>query len=217
MKKLITSSVLAAIVAVSPAAIALASDGVSVVNINSADVSNYVGVSASTGGNSADGGYAGGVGAGGSVIGSDNDDNTTGNGGNGGNGGDGGLVVTGPAGAGSSIENKVNTNITDVDFCGCDPFGEEDTWVDVTNINSAYVHNYVGVAADTGGNTADGGSTGGGAGAGGDVIGDDNDDNTTGNGGNGGHGGWGGQVGTGGAGAGSDIVNRVNKNVTRIN
>lgn len=84
-------------------------------NNNSAKVKNYVGVLASTGSNTANGGDAGcdcqGGGDGGSVSNSD-DDNTGGNGGNAGHGGWGGLISTGDATAKSKIFNKVNTNIT---------------------------------------------------------------------------------------------------------
>ena len=215
MNRIITSSVLAALVSLSPAAVVLADfdNVVKVSNDNSAYVKNEVKVKADTGDNSADGGYGSGAGDGGSVSGSGNDDNVTGNGGNGGNGGIGGIVWTGNALAGSSVENKVNTNKTIVNLCDC----KDDTKVKVSNTNHAKVKNYVYVKADTGDNSADGGDAGGSGGDAGSVSGSDNDDNKTGNGGNGGHGGGDGYITTGHATAVSDIVNRVNKNVTRIN
>ena len=83
---------------------------VTVTNNNTAVVINKVSTQASTGGNDANGSNGGGGGNGGGVSGSGNS-NTGGRGGRGGSGGAGGVVVTGNASAGSSVLNKVNTNI----------------------------------------------------------------------------------------------------------
>lgn len=224
-KKILISSVLAPVMSLGLfAAPALASHWnwnsddttVTVTNSNSAYVSNNVDASASTGHNDANGGNGGGsAGNGGAVIHSD-DNNTGGDGGNGGNGGDGGTIGTGDATAGVSVDNKVNTNKTSVNLCGClDNNG--DTTVNVSNTNHAKVKNYVDAKAKTGGNDANGGdANGGSAGNGGAVIHSD-DGNTGGNGGNAGNGGWGGLILTGNASAGAAIVNRVNTNITHVN
>jgi len=86
---------------------------VTITNNNTAVVINNVSTQASTGGNNTDGGNGGGGGNGGDVQ-SSNNNNTGGRGGRGSNGGAGGAVVTGNAGAGSSVLNKVNTNIVRV-------------------------------------------------------------------------------------------------------
>ncbi|OHA08511.1 MAG: hypothetical protein A3B37_00215 [Candidatus Sungbacteria bacterium RIFCSPLOWO2_01_FULL_59_16] len=214
VKKLLTSSVLVPMLSFGFYAAPVLANGdgnvVIVKNENSAKVVNVVNTGADTGGNSADGGYGGGAGNGGSVTSSD-DNNTGGNGGNGGNGGDGGIIVTGNADAKSVVINKVNTNVTEVDPCGC----EDESVVVVKNKNRAKVINVVNTGADTGNNTANGGDTGNGGGNGGDVTNSD-DDNTGGDGGNAGNGGWGGLIGTGNANAKTVIVNRVNRNITRI-
>ena len=218
MKKILTSSIMMAVMAVAPAAPVLAWwDYTYVYNENYAYVDNYVFVTANSGGNAADGGYAGGAGDGGSVV-LSNDDNVGGNGGNGGNAGNAGSVHTGSASAGAGVTNIVNWNATTVDDCGC-LFDEDEDFGDHTevgNYNGATVINTVFVAANTGDNTANGGSTGGGAGNGGSVILSD-DDNTGGNGGNGGDAGNGGHVGTGHADADADVVNHVNTNITTVN
>ena len=188
-------------------------DDVTVSNKNSAYVSNNVGASSNTGSNTANGGDASdGAGDGGDVKHSD-DGNTGGDGGNGGNAGDGGYVETGNATTVVLIGNEVNTNKTKVNLCGC----EEDNNGDVTvkNRNKAKVKNNVGASSDTGSNNADGGTAYGSAGSGGDVKGSD-DDNTGGNGGDAGDGGNGGDVYTWDAETAVDIVNVVNRNVTRV-
>mgnify|MGYP001571674968 CR=1 FL=1 len=190
---------------------------ITVTNTNDAYVKNDVDVSASTGGNDANGGTGSAAGNGGDVNNSD-DYNTAGNGGNGGDGGDGGVIFTGDAVALSAIHNDVNYNKTKVTV-GCDC--EDDSNVDdilVTNNNDARVKNYVDVKAKTGYNDANGGDTGCGCEGGGDG-GDVNyseDHNTAGDGGNAGDGGWGGYIDTGNAVSGSNIVNLVNHNITRI-
>jgi len=216
MKKFIAVFAVVALLGLGFASPAFASDdlNIKVKNDNHAYVKNDVNVKASTGGNDANGGYAGGgAGNGGDVIDSD-DDNFGGNGGNAGNGGDGGLIGTGDALVGSLIVNDVNFNDTDIEVdCDCDSDVDD---VTVTNNNYAEVGNWVDVYAGTGNNNADGGSAGNnGAGNGGDVI-DSDDDNFGGNGGDAGDGGWGGVIVTGDAGAGSEIVNLVNTNITRI-
>lgn len=217
MKRIIATSALIPALSLSLYAIpALADDDLKIIvkNDNSAYVKNDVDVNAKTGNNDANGGYAGGAGNGGDVTDSD-DDNTGGNGGNGGNGGDGGFIDTGNATAKSLVVNKVNTNKTDVDLCGCATEGFDDVTLKVKNYNRAKVKNYVDVDAKTGNNDANGGNSGGGAGNGGNVSNSD-DDNTGGNGGNEGDGGSGGVIFTGHAKAKSKIVNRVNTNITRV-
>ncbi|HBT81347.1 hypothetical protein A2757_01680 [Candidatus Giovannonibacteria bacterium RIFCSPHIGHO2_01_FULL_48_47] len=185
---------------------------ITVTNNNSAYVKNEVDVSASTGGNDANGGSGSAAGNGGNVQ-SSNSGNTGGNGGNGGDGGDGGVILTGNAFAKSKIVNKVNTNVTRVDPCDCDV---DD--VTVTNNNSAKVKNYVEVKAKTGYNDANGGNAGCGCEGGGDGgnVTNSNSGNAGGDGGNAGDGGDGGVIVTGHAFAKSKILNRVNTNITRI-
>lgn len=216
LKKIVASTMLMPLLSIglyaTPALASHLSDDINVNNTNDAYVKNKVNVSASTGGNDANGGSGSAAGNGGGVTGSD-DNNTGGNGGNGGNGGDGGIIFTGDAVAVSKIKNKVNTNVTEIDPCDCDV---DD--INVNNTNSATVKNYVDVKAKTGHNDANGGDAGcdcQGGGDGGSVSNSD-DDNTGGNGGNAGHGGWGGFISTGDAYAKSKIFNKVNTNITRI-
>src|SRR3989344_1582078 len=89
----------------------VSSDDITVTNHNSASVRNTVNVSASTGGNDANGGTGSAAGNGGDGNHSD-DHNAGGNGGNAGHGGWGRYINTGDAEAGSGIVNLVNTNIT---------------------------------------------------------------------------------------------------------
>ncbi|MBI2024446.1 hypothetical protein HYT00_03615 [Candidatus Giovannonibacteria bacterium] len=183
---------------------------VNVSNTNSAAVKNYVDVSASTGGNTADAGNGGSAGNGGTVS-NASDDNTGGNGGNAGSGGTGGIITTGDAGAAAIVANDVNSNRTRVVAdCGCR--GDND--VNVGNNNRAYVKNDVDARAKTGRNQANGGDAGS-AGNGGTVS-NASDDNTGGNGGNAGSGGTGGDILTGSAGSLATVFNTVNSNVTRI-
>lgn len=187
---------------------------ITVTNNNGAYVKNDVDVSASTGGNDANGGTGSAAGNGGDVNNSD-DNNTGGNGGNGGDGGDGGVIVTGNAVAVSEIANDVNYNKTKISVsCDCEDVDD----VTVTNINNAKVKNYVDVKAKTGYNDANGGDAGCdcvGGGDGGDVINSD-DDNDAGDGGDAGNGGAGGTIVTGHADGYSGVINLVNTNVTRI-
>src|SRR3989344_7204595 len=85
----------------------------------------------------------------------------------------------------------------------------------VSNSNSAMVVNQVMTGANSGGNTANGGSAGD-AGNGGSVLGGDNDNNATGNGGAAGNGGNGRSVTTSPAIATTDIVNNINTNDTVV-
>ena len=173
MKKFIAVfAVLMLLGAASPAlAWGWSSSDITVTNNNSAYVKNDVDTTASTGGNDANGGNGGG--------------------GFGNDGGNGGAVVTGNAGALSSVYNDVNYNETEVrSRCGCK--GD----ITVTNNNDyAKVKNYVDTKAKTGYNDANGGDGGGGFG---------ND------------GGDGGAVVTGDAGAASGVENYVNTNITRV-
>jgi len=177
-------------------------DEVTVSNNNTASVSNEVSVSASTGGNDADGGDAGYGGAGGrggrnagdggrgSRVGDGGDGGNTGDGGNGGAGGDGGMggiITTGNASAWSEIENTVNVNKTTIEACGCDDqegelsfFSRRDD-ISVRNRNNANVSNDVEVRAETGYNDADGGDgeNGGDASRGGSSAGNGGDAGST--------------------------------------
>jgi len=221
IKKIITSSVLLPLLSVGLYATpALAwhwnnGNDITVTNNNDAYVKNDVDVSASTGGNDANGGTGSAAGNGGDVSNSD-DNNAGGNGGNGGNGGDGGAIYTGNATAGALVANDVNYNKTKVTVdCECD--GDVDD-VTISNTNDARVKNYVDVKAKTGHNDANGGDTGCGCEGGGDGgnVSNSDDDNTGGDGGDAGHGGWGGYIDTGNATAGAAVGNLVNHNITRI-
>lgn len=210
---------------------------------NSAQVTNTVQVNAKTGGNTANGGDGEEGGNGGDAEGSG--DNMGGNGGNGGSGALGGLVQTGDAVAYATLMNDVNTVKTRVtDSCGCDndrpsyrtpsfhqQQGSDDNDIRVRLSNDASLMNNVGVDAKTGGNVANGGD-GEEGGNGGDAENEGNrhqsrmmmpffgfwssDDNTGGNGGTGGSGGVGGELYTGKATSGADVVNVVNRTVTRV-
>jgi|GEM_PF-4921814 hypothetical protein len=130
------------------------SNDVTVTNFNSAYVKNDVEVSASTGGNDANGGS----------FGFSND---------------GGMILTGDATAIGAVTNDVNYNETNVSVrCGWCGSSVDD--VTVMNANRATVKNYVDVSAKTGYNDANGGNFGfgndggfiatGSAGAQGDVV-----------------------------------------------
>lgn len=227
IKKIITSSVLMPLLSVGLYATpALADDvlNISVINNNDAYVTNYVDVTAKTGGNNADGGTGSAAGDGGDIYngnsGDDVEDSSTGNGGNGGNGGAGGLIVTGGAVATSYLTNDVNFNKTKIDVpCDCNDFGNVN--ITVNNYNDAHVTNHVDVKAKTGHNDANGGDSGcgcDGGGNGGDINnnGDDVQNSHTGSGGNAGAGGAGGTIITGVADSLSSVVNLVNHNITRI-
>lgn len=207
IKKLIAAG---SIIAVSITALpALASNNITVISGNTSSVFNGVITTSSSGWNDANGGNGGGAGAGGSVVSSD-DGNTGGNGGNGGAGGMGGMITTGDATSATEIKNKVGKNKVEIDVCQCD-------YDDITVIsaNEAEVENGALTASDSGLNITDGGN-GGGAGSGGSVTSSD-DNNTGGNGGNGGAGGAGGTVLSGWSTSVTTIVNRIGKNITRIN
>lgn len=160
-----------------------------ITNENDATVKNYVDASANTGGNTANGGNGGNVS----------------NSGTGGNGGWGGTIGTGDATTLVSISNKVNTNVADVNTCGCSGRNT----LTVSNENDAYVKNRVDANSNTGDNTANGAD-------GGSVSGSSHHHHHSSS-STGGNGGDGGLIGTGNAGTGVEIVNRVNTNITRIN
>ena len=104
-------------------------EDITVSNTNDAYVKNDVDVSASTGGNDANGGC--------------------------GFGNDGGWIETGDAGALAEVYNAVNTNDTKIKVsCDCESDVDD---VTVTNNNNARVKNYVDVSAKTGWNNANGG------------------------------------------------------------
>jgi len=218
MKKITAALTIASLLSFASPALAWggwSSDDITVDNDNYAYVENDVDVSASTGGNDANGGTGSAAGNGGDVN-SSNSGNTGGDGGNGGDGGDGGDIYTGNATALSAIDNDINYNKTKVSV-DCDCEGDVDD-VTVTNHNRAKVKNYVDVKAKTGYNDANGGNAGcncEGGGDGGNVS-SSNSGNTGGDGGDAGDGGDGGHIETWDATAVSSIVNLVNHNITRI-
>lgn len=208
---------------------------------NQATVNNNIEAEAKTGNNEAAGGDGEEGGNGGEAEGTG--DNTAGNGGNGGSGALGGYIVSGDATAYSSIINEINivkTKITD--SCGCEAdrptmfpfFNRRDTGDDndirVRVNNNASVMNDVEVEAETGDNEADGGDgeEGGDGGEAENRGGRDtrmmmpffsfwsSDDNHGGAGGTGGTGGVAGEIYSGNATSGSEVVNVVNRIVTRI-
>ena len=183
---------------------------------------------AKTGGNLADGSYAGAGGHGGDINNNDGDQDvetaTTGTGGDGGTGGLGGAVQTGDALAVASVTNTVNSNVVRVGDCECD--GEIGR-VRVRTHDFAALMNRTGTGANTGDNDAlgsygnDGGNGGSIANANGNGDDDDDgsqevDDATTGNGGAGGGADAGGSVLTGRAEARTALVNLVNSNRIQV-
>jgi len=183
---------------------------------------------ANTGGNLADGSYAGAGGHGGDINNNDGDQDvetaTTGTGGDGGTGGLGGAVQTGDALAVASVTNTVNSNVVRVGDCECD--GEIGR-VRVRTHDFAALMNRTGTGANTGDNDAlgtygnDGGNGGSIANANGNGDDDDDgsqevDDATTGNGGAGGGADAGGSVLTGRAEARTALVNLVNSNRIQV-
>lgn len=204
-------------------------------------VLNDTQTTANTGGNYADGSYAGSGGNGGDIENNGGEQDvegaTTGTGGNGGNGALGGAVQTGNALAESNITNTVNSNIVRVGDCGCDQaIGK----VRIRTHSFAFVGNRMMTAANTGDNEALGSYAGEG-GNGGDIEnggdgydfgpfivenqfnGDDDDegeqevdDSTTGNGGTGGNASDGGSVLTGAATSRATLVNTINSNTIRV-
>ena len=213
MKKFIAGmSILALIAVASPASATWWDWNNSDINVNvtnGAYVKNDVDTTASTGGNSANGGDAGNTTYGGNVRHSD-DRNTAGNTSNA-NAGSGGTVVTGDAVATSNVGNDVNSNDVKIKVvCGCENNVDD---VNVNLNNGAKVKNYVDTKAKTGHNDANGGNAGNQT-TGGNVRYSD-DDNTAGNTSNA-NAGSGGVVVTGWADAYSTVVNVVNSNVVRI-
>jgi hypothetical protein len=203
-------------------------------------VKNKVRTVANTGGNTAEGSYAGDGGDGGDIENEGGEQDVegamTGNGGTGGNSGLGGAVQTGNASASTSLTNTVNSNDIEINNCECEgQLGR----VRIRTHDFAYLGNRVGTKANTGDNLANGSEAGDG-GDGGDIEngddeypgpifavtnGDDGDDedndqevddSTTGSGGNGGASDAGGSVLTGHASSRAVIVNNVNSNRIRI-
>lgn len=190
------------------------SDDVTVSNNNSAYVKNVVETEADSGDNYAGGSTGGQGGQGGSVQGVSNDNNDA-QGGSGGNGGIGGTVLTGNASATSDVSNMVNRNDTRVSSCGCEGnsfSGSGD--VSIRNRNRVAVKNYIETEAETGDNKAKG-SQGGNGGNAGYVGGFGNDGNEV-DGGSGGDSSDGGYISTGSASARTEVLNVVNKNITRV-
>ncbi len=225
------TALLMALVSLSFAYTASADDSVRVTNLNGAAVFNETNAGANTGGNLAGGSNAGDGGNGGDIE-NEGDGNQrvrgsgTGNGGRGGDSSDGGYVQTGDADAEANTVNVVNSNVTEVDSCGCEGDRGE-TRVRVFNGNLALVGNSTNAGANSGLNAAAGSNSGEG-GNGGDIEnegdGDEEEEggnqrvrnSTTGNGGAGGGSGIGGTVLTGGASARSNTINVVNSNLTRV-
>ncbi len=192
MKKVIAiSSILAFVLSASSASAFWGghsrSSDITITTSNSATVSNTVYTSASTGGNSANGGSATNSGKGSAT------------------GGNGGVIGTGEAVAGTSVENYVNSNETDVTKnCNC----KGDLSISTTN-NSTYVTNSVETKAKTGYNSANGGS----ATNSGTTHGGWHRHGSGGGSANAGHGGF---ISTGNAASATAIINVLNSNVTRV-
>lgn len=190
-----------------------------VVNENIAKVVNIIGATANTGGNWAGGSYGGEGGEGGDIKnGSEGDveGSTAGGGGAGGDANAGGTVITGNASTTLRLLNQVNYNDTEIDRCACGDDSDGD--IRVRNTNRAFLMNAGTADANTGLNLADG-SYGGEGGEGGDIYNSgegDVEDSTTGLGGDGGAGGLGGLIQTGRADTFVDVVNTINRNITRI-
>src|SRR3989344_7949731 len=198
---------------------------ITVTNTKTAVVMNEVVVSAYTGYNNSDGGDGGSGGSGDGASSNTNKNgsqtNNGGNGGDGGEGGNGGSITTGNATAKAKVKNKVNTDITKIDLCGCNGESNVDD-ITVTNNDTANVGNGVGVVADTGLNDTNGGSSsnggnGGGADSNYNGWGGGSQTNNGGDGGDGDDGGNGGVIRTGNSDAKAKVVNVVNTIVTRIN
>ena len=190
-------------------------------NRNCASVNNMIMTRANTGLNLAGGSYGGDGGEGGAINNSagDVDQSNTGAGGVGGNAGMGGTIATGNATATSDVNNLVNSNLSDINRCGCSSTGTDcDCSNDrIRNISRAHVGNGVMTDAGTGMNQAEGSEAGAGGAAGAIVnSGDDVDTSTTGPGGNGGTGAAGGLIQTGVSNAITMVINVVNRNLTRI-
>jgi hypothetical protein len=202
MKKVIAIATIATFALMSSTASAFfwsgSSSDVNISNTNTATVVNTVGTSANTGYNTSNGDSA--------------TNNVSGKGSNGGNtvgGGFGGIVVTGNAGALSSVLNDVNSSKTVVNKdCGCK--GD----VNISGLNVATVANTLLTEANTGNNTTNG------AEASNTVVGSHGwswgHHSSNWNGGNLVVGGNGGTVGTGEAVSAGAVVNLVNSNVTRV-
>ncbi|TSC67080.1 MAG: hypothetical protein CEO19_374 [Parcubacteria group bacterium Gr01-1014_73] len=214
MKKLI--ALVAVVAFLASAAPALANgDGISIkVENDNTTVKNYVVTTASSGGNSADGGSASTkVKDSGNITGDKNDWNTTGGGNVTSDGGNGGKVKTGNAVATADVLNDVNsTNIKVKTSCECD---EGKIKVKVQNTDTT-VKNKVITTADTGLNSADGGSASTKVKNNGNITGDKNDDNVTGGGNTDSNGGDGGKIKTGTADSWSTVINVVNSTVIRV-
>ena len=195
----------------------------SVSNRNCAMVMNMVQTRANTGLNMAEGSYAGAGGDGGAIVNSgegDIEESTSGNGGTGGNTGMGGAISTGDATAGTEVKNLVNSNLTDINRCGCEASSTDCECSNdrIRNSSRASLMNGVMTDANTGINEADGSYAGTG-GAGGAVVNNNGGDiqgSTTGSGANGGSSVDGGLVQTGISTSLTSVINVVNRNLTRI-
>jgi len=192
-----------------------------VMNCNQARVINEIEVKADTGENYADGSYGGHGGDGGKIDNQGEGDvegSTTGNGGNGAAASTGGTVMTGDATATASISNMVNMNRTIIDRCACNGEDCDSGNTCVRNRNQADLSNSGEVKAETGDNEAEG-SYGGNGGKGGQIANQDDgdvEDSTTGTGGVGAPSAAGGLVQTGDSTSRLDIMNVVNRTLTRI-
>ena len=211
---------------------------VTVTNTNRAMVFNMTSARSSTGDNYAGGSYGGSGGSGGEVEASGGGsgsavitDSSGGTGGTGGTASDGGAIQTGDAAATAGTMNSVNSNITDIQGCGCNATstGGNDVLTDnaatssvaVNNNNDGMLGNGTMATADTGGSKASG-SRGGRGGSAGDVEARVQGgsgvvtNGTGGDGGAGGNSGLGGTILTGSSTTNSGTVNVINWNLTRV-
>lgn len=210
-------------------------------NMNEAEVSNRIEVRSGTGKNWAGGSYGGDGGDGGDVrnggygpmgvksadngdnsyedCGGDVEDSATGSGGNGGAASTGGTVMSGNASAFANISNTANVNRTLMDRCACVEEEECDCGRDAAlNFNEAGLENEGEIKAYTGENDTDG-SYGGSGGQAGDIDNTGSGDvegSNTGDAGHGNDGGEGGMVQSGSSNSRIDIVNVLNRNITRV-
>ncbi|MBX4198252.1 hypothetical protein KW782_02855 [Candidatus Parcubacteria bacterium] len=206
MKKIIAFTAVFALLAASTPV--FAQDDIVVKNNNTTTVTNTVGTASDTGGNTANGGRARNRTEGGNIsdVGSSND---AGNGGSTVLGGMGGLIVTGNALSNSHISNEINTSDTNVEAT---PWAVSE--IRVRNRNTTSLSNTMGTDSFSGENVANG-KRARNVTTGGDVD-SANFDNNAGNDGSHVEGGSGGEIRTGSATSNGNVVNVLNRNVTRI-
>ena len=192
----------------------------SIMNRNEAMVFNEVEVESETGDNMAEGSYGGNGGRGGAILnsGGDVDTSTTGNGGLGASSYIGGTVISGDATAELENKNGINTNLAESNRCAC--IEEDDDCacgsLFVRTSNRAMLVNEAEAEAETSENMAEGSYAGyGGDGGKIENNGGDVDDSITGAGADAGASDAGGLVQTGVSYSRANVVNVVNRNVTR--